>query len=239
MSELSLAPQLNFEAVVVLAAAIAAVAVVNLIPTLNDPFELLFVTIHELGHVLATVLTGGISKGYIIYPPRTPEMGGKSERQGGNSLLVKPAGYLSTTLFSAGLILATGWPYAARYTLSIVGLLLILAVMTYGNRSSFLTMLTGLGFGLGFILIAWQADLIWTVFLLYFLAIQGAVTALYHLGKLAWLISKESPVTDDDATIFAQLIGCAPGCVVIGWFVFSVVVLGAAFWFVWLRPSAA
>ncbi len=237
----ALNPQLGMEAVVVLAAALAAVIVVNLIPSLSDPFDLLFILVHEMGHVLASLFTGGEVKNVILYPSNGTYGGVTllNPQKPGNLALVASAGYLGTPLFSALLILLTGWPYVARYSLIILGFLVMWAVLRFSDRSSCLTMFTGLGFGILFIGVALAAELVWTVFLLYFLALQGIWTSLKHLLVVTMLVSGNPPSQGDDATKMALFVGCTTGFWVITWLLFSIAALGAAFWFVWLRPLAS
>ena len=231
-------PQLSIEAVILLAAAALAVIFVNIIPSLNEPFDMLFTSIHELGHVLAVRLTGGEVKGYELAPRKVPGAKGVTylnPRNPGNHFWVGQAGYLATSLASVGLILLTGWPYAARYALIFLGALLIIAVVNYGVRTSIITWIIGLGFGLGLILVGWQAALVWVVFLLFVLALQGVWSSFNDLRILAMVISSSWSNKRDDASQMEYLTGCASCLWVLAWIFISVLIIGGAFWFVWLR----
>lgn len=225
MPNLDIYLQTNLGLTVVLIVAFLATGLINIIPFIAYPFQLFFTMIHEIGHVFATRLTSGEVVGFFIFANDS----GVAVHRGGDKLLITLAGYLGTTLFSAGLILLGGIPAAAPYTLGAVGCMLIVAVLTYGTRS-WLTLLIGLLFGLSFIGVAWNLQVVWSVLLVNVLAFQGSLTALKHLRQLARGISGQ-----DDASKMAEQVGCSPLFWARTWFVFSMVILGVAFWFTWLR----
>lgn len=230
-------PQFNNEAVSILAAAIVATMLLNLIPLFSYPFYLFFTMIHELGHVFATRLSGGKVVAFWVFPDAT----GLSRREGGDHYLVIPAGYMGVTLFSAGLILLTGLSNLAPYILGLIGGLLILFIMLYSSitppdekdpRTS-VTAIVGLAFSVLFIGVAWLADLRWSMFLLNLLAIQGTFTSFENLENLADQVRQKMKDIDPDR--MAQEAGLSPMFWVWVWSLLSIVILGAVFWFTWLR----
>ena len=225
MPDLDVYLQTSFGPVVVLISAFISALVVSLIPFLAYPFKLFFTMIHELGHVFATRLSRGEVLGFFVFANDS----GIAFRRGGDHLLIGPAGYLGTTIFSAALILLGGLPDVAPYTLLALGITLILAVLLYGSRS-LLTLIVGLFFGSGFIGIAWFTQLLWSVFMVNLLALQGSFIAIRHLSQLARNLSGS-----DDASKMAQQFGCAPIFWVRSWQLLSLSILGTAFWFAWLR----
>jgi hypothetical protein len=230
MPDIDLSPQLNIEAVIVLAAAIAVTIVINfVIPVLSYPFRLFFTMIHELAHVFAVRLTGGEVGDFSV----SRDAGGLTKFRGGDPIMIYLAGYMGTTLFSAGLILLSGYPVLAPYILGFLGGLLVLLIMLHAERT-LLTVFIGVIFGIGLIGVAWLADLIWSVFLLNLLAVQGAYIALEHLEVLADNLSE-----GDDANQMANLVGCAPIFWARLWSILSILIMGAAFWFTWIRNLSA
>jgi hypothetical protein len=193
---------------------------------LLQPFKLLFITIHEMGHVFATRLTGGQMQGFWIFANAS----GVSQRQHGDSLLVKPAGVLTVSLVSAALILLTLLPQYAPYVLGALGGILLLFFFLYGRQSPqgpqpTVTALVSLGFGIGLIAIAWLLPPAWSVFLLNLLAVQGAFFSLSTILEGG----------HGDAGDMAQLTGCPAAFWLWAWYLLSLLILGAAVWFAWVR----
>jgi hypothetical protein len=228
-------PQLNIETVLVLVAA-AVVGILLSFTPLFYPFRLLFTTIHELGHVFAAILTGGEVESFEIYRKKKNGKLGVTKYKGGDDRFITPAGYLGTAIFSAGLILLSGFPYLAPYTVSILGIMLLLSVLRYGRLFS--TALIGSLWSVLFFWVAWNADLIWSVFLLYLLAVLGVVNALHDRHQLTQL-ARQDPSGNHDAAQMAEIkimgrqwsAGCWAGL----WSIISFLLLGIAFWFTWLR----
>jgi hypothetical protein len=242
MSAFSLFPHFNNDGYVVLGAAFLVTVIINSIPILSYPFYLLFNMIHELGHVFAVRLTNGEVVGFWTFTDtsgvtRTPP------DESGDPGWVLPAGYVGRTLFSALLILMSGFPYIAPYTLGVFGGLLLLLVLLYGKQSAFdeadgeqrtsVTLIVGLLFAVILIAVAWLAHLIWSIFLLDLLAIQGAFISLQTLGELAEQVRHNVPGIDpvrmaDDGRH-------SPMFWVRVWSILSILILSTTIWFTWLR----
>jgi hypothetical protein len=228
-------PQLNIEAVVVFATAAVAGVLISFTP-LFYPFRLLFTTVHELGHVFAARFTGGEVKGFWVYFKKKNGALGVTVREGGDDRFVIPAGYLGTAIFSAGLILMSGLPYIAPYIVGILGGVLILLVLLHGRPFS--TLFIGFVLGAGFIWVAWKADLIWSVFLLYLLAVLGIITARNDWKTMTHLARQDPSGTHDAAQMAKiKIMGrqWSAGCWAAVWSVITFLLLGVAFWFTWLR----
>lgn len=67
------------------------------------PLRLFVSLVHELGHGLAAILTGGSFVKFEVFPNGS----GVAYTAGGNSLLIKPAGYLGAAFFGATLLVLT------------------------------------------------------------------------------------------------------------------------------------
>ena len=104
--------------VAILLTALIVAVIFKSVPILYYPFRLFFTMIHEMGHVFATRLTGGEVVRFSI----DRYGNGVATRRGGDDLLVIPAGYLGTALFSAALILLSGFREVARYSLGAVSI---------------------------------------------------------------------------------------------------------------------
>ncbi len=92
-------------------------------PTLSPvayPLRLLSTFIHETGHSLVTILTGGEVLDFQV----KADLSGLIVQMGGNPHLILPAGYLGTALFGSGLFYANNRLRSSR------GLALGLGLMT-------------------------------------------------------------------------------------------------------------
>jgi hypothetical protein len=237
--DINFTDQTRWGSLIIFEIAVFTVLLINIIPGVATLFHRLFTLIHELGHAITTEMTGGTAKGIKVYRKPTDGAYGVSIRDGGNDYLIIPAGYLSTTLFSAGLILLSVLPYCASFTLVILGLVLILG--TSGRGLSAFTRLLPLGFGILFIWVALQADLFWSMFLLFLVAVQGAFTALSDLSELKQIVRQDTEdKSTDDATKMASkfrrwpILG-TPIFWVRSWTFFSLLILLFSIWFTWLR----
>ncbi len=224
-------PQLNFEAVVVLGAALISGLFIRFTP-LFYPFRLLFTTVHESGHVFATLLTGGEVKGFWVYFKAKNGTLGEAGRKGGEDWFVLPAGYLGVAIFTAILLLMSGLPYLAPYAVGFVGAALLLLIGLHGRSVS--TLLIGVMLAIIFIGIAWLADLIWSVFLLFLLIVLGGMSVIND-WRVTWRLAREAPTGDHDAAQMAKLTHWPAWFWAITWAITSFIILAAAFWFVWLR----
>jgi hypothetical protein len=216
--------------IVILIVAVAAAFILKSVPYLSYPFRLFFTMIHEMGHVFAVRLTGGEVVRFTI----ARDGSGLATYRGGNDLLVAPAGYLGVALFSAVLILLSGFPEIARLSLGTVAGMFILLVVLYGH-TSFLTLIVGLIFGAGLFWIAVSAPVFWSVFMLNLLAIMGGLTSLDDLRMLRLGVRYRAWFGRDDASQMAQRVGCSPVFWASVWFVCSALILGTAIWLTWFN----
>lgn len=106
------------------------------------PVQLYVVFVHECGHAIAALLTGGEVRGMQI----SENLGGVTSTVGGWPLFILPAGYLAGAIFGGALILAASQPKNARHTLQ------ALAVVTAGCALALVRPLWG--FALPFALLA-------------------------------------------------------------------------------------
>lgn len=214
--------------------AIGIAVAIYLLPFLLEPFDAFFTMIHELGHVYATRATGGIVSGFWIFS----NMSGQTKLKEGSDFFINPAGYLGVSLFTAGLILMTGRPDLAQYTLSILGGFIFLLLLLYGKQHRIderrvITAIVALGAATALIGIAWLAPQRWSVLTLYLLAILGIFFSLSHIEELAQEVRIRPAETD--AAHMAALIRSRPMLWVWIWYILSVIILAAAFWFTWVR----
>src|SRR5262245_57018164 len=95
-------------------------AVIPWLSPINYSLRLLVTTVHELGHGLAALLTGGDFIRYVVYSDGS----GLAYTAGGWRFVVIPAGYLGAALFGAILITLGRNQQRSRIALAIIGVML-------------------------------------------------------------------------------------------------------------------
>lgn len=219
--------------------AVVTVLLLNILPGVGIPFRRLSTLIHELGHAMSTDLTDGKVIGIWVFPSPKNNAYGVTDRKGGNPYVVSPAGYLGLTLFSAGLILLSNIPYCAAFTLVIIGLILLFSTLHFG--ADVFTKLLGLAFSALFIWVAFKAEIFWSMFLLFLVAIQVGFTALVSLKELGRGVqtAPQGKATDDATQMAAQFkrwpVLRSPMFWVKLWMLLSMLILAFSVWFTWFR----
>lgn len=165
--------------------ALAIVFIVWNVPQLNlllFPFRLFVTFVHEAGHGLAAILSGGRFLSFTI----NANGSGFATTAGGNPALILPAGYLSAALFGAVLFyLAHRLPYPRHVSLALGALVIIIAVAFGG----ILSLATLLGAIIGFALIviglkgSYDANLLTLNLLAVLTALNGVLDLLYLVGS--------------------------------------------------------
>lgn len=203
---------------------------------LDYPFRLLVTLVHELGHGLSALFTGGDFLRFVI----SSDGSGVAFTAGGWRFVVIAAGYLGAAAFAAALILLGGpapggSTRAGRTALGLIGSVFLFAGMRYGLPSVFtdggaglLTLVSSLTFGVLFLWVALRADAPWIAFLVHLVAFQAVLDAFSDLWALVGLASL-APASQNDAQAMAQLTGLPAILWALAWGgVALVLVFGAA-----------
>ncbi len=165
----------------------------------------LFVTfVHEAGHSLAALLSGGQVLGFTV----SPDGSGLAATQGGNPALVIPAGYLGAALFGSSLFFLTNRiPEWTRGLAFLLGLAIVVLTLSYARPDAAghaTALVIGIGFGIAMIALGLQAPRIVNVFLLNTLAILTGLNAVFDL----WYVVRNPGAGDEgivnDAAAFSQ-----------------------------------
>jgi hypothetical protein len=156
------------------------------------PIKIFVVFVHETGHALAAVCTGGRVVSMVV----TPWESGYVEYVGGLPVVVASAGYIGSALFGGVLLLLAGRPGRAATTFTGLAVLFGLGTLWF-VRNPF-----GIVFGLGTAAVC--GILVWKRFpgahyLLDVLAVMSTLYALYDLSDFLLI----GAVTD--AVILAQI----------------------------------
>jgi hypothetical protein len=200
------------------------------------PFRLLLTLVHELGHGLTALATGGRFLRFVVFPDGS----GLAYTAGGWRLLVIPAGYLGAAAFGAALIVVGRSHRGARLALGAIGLAAVLSTLRYSLPTllttefgaGLLTTASGLGIGALLLWIAVAAGPRWIVFTVYLLAIEAGLTAFSDLWTLIGLSTAGGGVaTDARAMAAATMVPAVVWAVV--WALAAAALLGAAARHVW------
>lgn len=202
------------------------------------PLQLFATFVHEGGHVLATLMTGGSVQSLTVSPDASGLVW--SLTQEGNwiqAFLVSSAGYVGTTVFGVLLLVWFRYGYSSRNALyfssGFVGVMtLVFGLLApiwnvFNGKFSVLdisfTVLSGAAITGVLFAIAKYAQLKWVNFSLAFLAIQCLLNAVFSL-KTLFVISATSQ-THSDAMNMAEATGVPSLFWVTLWIVISIIVI--------------
>ena len=200
----------------------------------------LFVTfVHEAGHSLAALLTGGQVQSFTV----SPDGSGYAVTAGGNLSLILPAGYLGAALFGSLVFLLSSRAPAVTRALSLllgIGIIALTLLFARPDASGNITaQLVGVGYGAALALLGWFAPQGINVFLLNTLAILTGLNAVFDLARLIPNANMGNGEIVNDAARFSQEItpGLHPSIIAILWAAIAVAMMGAAMYFGLLKPA--
>jgi hypothetical protein len=162
------------------------------------PFRLFGTFVHELGHGLAAIATGGEFHRFVV----NPDLSGLAWSAGGTRWIVASAGYVGSAVFGA-LLLLLGRALPARSLLLVIGIGLAL-LCAFFVRNAF-GAVTGLALAAALMLAAVYVRGLWSEGLLLVLALQLLLDGFSSMIDLFWLSTDGNVHTD--AHTLAQLSG--------------------------------
>ncbi|MFC1960038.1 M50 family metallopeptidase [Chloroflexota bacterium] len=199
------------------------------------PFRYFVTTIHELGHGLTALISGGQFIKYEVYPSGA----GVATTAGGTRWLVTSAGYVFTAFFGAVLLFLVN---RTRYTKAIaMGLGIGFAVVTV----IFARNPTALGAGIltagGLMLLGWKGPVWLVTLILNILAFLTALNALLDIWGLLNSLNTNVVLrlgnVPNDAYAMAQHIPILPAAGwALLWLLLALGLLGLSVYFTFWRP---
>ncbi|MBN2469460.1 MAG: M50 family metallopeptidase [Anaerolineae bacterium] len=191
------------------------------------PFRYFVTTVHELGHGLAAILSGGTFRAYEVYASGA----GVATTASNARWFVIPAGYVGTAIFGA-ILLYLNNRYSRSKTIA-VALGIGFALVTLLFARSLTAVLVGVLTAAALIGLGWKAPRLLVAFLLNVLAILTGLNAVLDIWGLinnlnASVVSQLGNVPND-AYAMAQTVGILPpaGWAII-WMAQAVLILGFA-----------
>lgn len=185
-------------ALVVLSLVLPHVPILNLVAL---PLYSFTTTIHECGHAVSCLLTGGHVAGMSIINDGEGH-GGLTYCQGGIPLIYTQMGYITTAIVGSFLIFMGRFPLLSKGLLFVLGIAFAIASLVFMSGTVFAgqvvagvgSMIVGLAIGAGLIWVSIKSTHYWANILLLFLGVQTGLNAL-----------------NDDGILIAQAMGGMPG----------------------------
>ena len=200
------------------------------------PLRLFVTYIHEAGHSLAAIITGGQVLQFTV----SPDGSGVATTIGGARFAILPAGYLGAALFGSGLFyLLYRHPHPRTYS-AVIGVFLVIFTVLYARPDAggaWTAMVVGVLFGILLIAMAWKATAHLSQLLLTVLALITATNAVLDINYLTRMGDGNC---SGDRVSDAQLMACSFGISATFWaFIWmglAILMLGMAVYLSILRP---
>jgi hypothetical protein len=201
------------------------------------PIRLFVTYVHEAGHSIMAVATGGEIKGFLV----SPDGSGLAETKGGNLLLILPAGYLGAAFFGAVLFYLIHTLPQSRTISAALGLFLIVFTLAFARpdeRGLPVALFVGVLSGAALLLVAWKANRAINLLVLNVLAMMTALNAVFDLYLLIQSSDASRGQQVNDAAAFSREVApFLPGAVWAAlWALIALLVLGVAVWYSVVRP---
>lgn len=199
------------------------------------PLRLFVTYVHEAGHALTALLTGGRIHEFVV------DAGGSGHvvSSGGTRWLVSPAGYLGAALFGSFLFFmvnrfprfANGMAYGLGGAVMLFTLALVLM-----NSVGILALLIGVGFGLVLIAVGAKLPQMLTLLVLNVLAIITALNAVFDVFILMRVI--DAGIDQNDAANFSRdVTPFVPASVIaLTWAAIAILLFAMAFYYGAWKP---
>lgn len=206
------------------------------------PLRLFVTYIHEAGHGLGALLTGGRVIGFLV----SPDGSGLAITAGGNRAVVISAGYLGAALFGSLLFfLANRFSRFDRAIAVALGVFMIGFTVNFARpdeNGAITAIVLGWGFGIALVAIGWKAPRLVTLLVLDVLAISTALNAVLDVWFLVNFIDASRGAVSNDAVAFSQQItgGLVPATLIAGsWVLVAALMFGTAVWHGVWKPFQA
>lgn len=203
------------------------------------PLRLFVTYVHEAGHSLMALLTGGRVISFVV----NSDGSGLATTAGGTRALILPAGYIGAAFFGAALFYLTNTFRRPRTLAFGLGGLLIFFTLMYsgvGSSGAPLAFLVGILSGAALIGMGWKLSRDVNLLVLSVLAMMTGLNALLDLWYIVQSpnVSGAQGMVRNDAAAFSQNVApIFPASIwALIWALIAVGMLGAAIYYSLLRP---
>lgn len=197
------------------------------------PLRLFVTFVHESGHGVAAIVTGGVLESFVV----NPNGSGYALTRGGNLALILPAGYLGAAFFGALLFYLTNSVRYTRTIASALGIALMLVTLLY-TWSSPTALLVGVVTSGLLLLLGWKGGRLLSLLVLNTLAVVTALNAVFDLFALIGNTDASLGAVRNDAAAFSAAVAplVPPVVWVVLWVAIALLALGAAVYYSIIRP---
>jgi hypothetical protein len=211
----------------------------SLVSFVMTPFNLFVTYVHEAGHALAALVTGGRVIGFVV----SADGSGLATTAGGSRAIILPAGYLGAAAFGSLLFFfANRTSRYAEILAFVLGAAMVIFTVMFARPDETgnpLALILGVGFGAALMFIGAKAQA-WVVLLcLNVLAVMTALNAvldLYFLVQYAD-VGRRGAVVNDAAAFSRDVMPILPpSFVAFVWAVLALLMLGVSFYFAVWKP---
>jgi hypothetical protein len=202
------------------------------------PLKLFVTYVHEAGHGLMALLTGGKVVGFMV----SPDGSGLTGSIGGSRALILPAGYLGAALFGSILFyMVNRFPRYINNIAIVLGGAMMLFTVTYARpdeNGSPLALFLGIGFSVILIVMGLKLHRLLTMLVLNVLAVTCALEGVMDIWMLTQYISATRGEVHNDAAAFArEVTPLIPASVIaLTWALAAVLMLAASVYFSVWKP---
>lgn len=203
------------------------------------PLRLFVTYVHEAGHSLMAMLTGGRVIQFVV----SPNGSGLATTAGGTRALILPAGYLGAAFFGAALFyLANRFPQWVRQMAFVLGAAMLTFTILFARPDeggAATAILVGGLMGLALMAMAWKANPLVNLLVLDVLAAMTALNAVLDVWLLVRYADSASRgiVTNDAAAFSRDIMPILPPAVIAFiWAGIAILMMGVAIWYTIIRP---
>jgi hypothetical protein len=194
------------------------------------PLQFLNTHLHEMGHALASVLTGGTVSTITV----RSDGSGVTYTQMDHPVIVASAGYVGASLIGASVIAFSRNGEMARKALLVISGILMIECM-FWLRADTIGMISGFGFMILFLILGLQLRGWSAILVAQFVGVQQCLTSLQAVFAL--VNPRMLAFTDNDASIIAQVTHVPAILWSVSWSLFSVALMIGALCIAWKKPK--
>lgn len=202
------------------------------------PLRLFVTYIHEAGHSLVAIITGGQVMGFTV----SANGSGVAQTVGGARAAILPAGYLGAAFFGSALFfLANRFPRWVRGLAIFIGAFMVVFTALFARPDevgSMTAFVIGMGFGAGMVLLGWKVPTIINLFILNTLAVMTALNAVLDVVMLiSYSDASRGEILNDAGAFAREVTPLIPTPIIaLLWAAAGVAMLGTAVYYGMIKP---